>query len=802
MVNLKFDPPVITDGYATDLEFYCVNPDDKEDMILIPTNTPLTGSSISRCNGLYLEVTSTIELDKYKQQKIKGIIADGSTQYCFAATPAIIGYTPEQRLDVSNRIVRCSYPEVKPPTLEQFPGITNNCSIDGRKSTLQWNLPNGGIYSGFQVFWKEKTSGQIFSFAEAISGAPGYLSSTNLNADVQEYVVDGLIPGKVYQFGVLATTNLPAPIGMLYSEYNLNILECNLPLPTPSFKGFSRIFAIGPKVDGRVPNDLLTKAPSPSARLFEAINSDGIPYEVPLASEGVPNTDASYYLPPPGRDYATFLSDFDGRKSTHGAVSRDGIVSLAWEEVSFSNPDILSLFTSSQPNTNDPRPSRKWGYKVYRSHDNKLTWQNVTDQSGVIYSMDYAYRKRANTDLINQRMAFFTDYTVSSLQEYHDPSKGRDIDRARIYYYKIVPVFDGKELSFPPNAQHNIVKVTLPPPNMALVHRWMANRSHCLSMDKDVRISDDYSCEYNGIGSVGQAFPYRTGSTKYDQSGDLLVDRFELGCRFTRGDKVDDPATGLSHFDSALTSRPGKGDQTIYPQFQGYKTNGTFPDTSSAFRGCISQHSLASQSTPTGYKASYDQYIHGDCTGSSGLNLFPRTCTADQFSGLNPDVPKVTGYNYLVPGLPAQTELVNCSLPPEDPNFRFSHFESFKEPETSANFIMQSEFLAVFHNRFASTSRTRNFPIWGPAKGFDPDQPIDPDSNPEKVNMKVNNSWTTSNQCSINLASIDSEGYMKPRWIEVNDLSGGRISYKDDTAHNIKMMLYLHWPILGFQISS
>src|SRR5690606_34235413 len=33
IVNLKFDPPVITDGYATDLEIYCVNPDDHSEMV-------------------------------------------------------------------------------------------------------------------------------------------------------------------------------------------------------------------------------------------------------------------------------------------------------------------------------------------------------------------------------------------------------------------------------------------------------------------------------------------------------------------------------------------------------------------------------------------------------------------------------------------------------------------------------------------------------------------------------------------------------------------------------------------------
>src|SRR5690606_10139807 len=145
----------ITDGYATDLEFYCVDPDpnNQTNMVLLPKNTPLTGSSIGSCNGLYVETSGLIDLSKYKQQKVKGIIANSTTKYCFAATPVVIGYGPGLRLPVGERIIRCSYPEVKPPSLEQFPGLTNNCSISGRTSSLAWNLPNGGIYSGFQVYW-------------------------------------------------------------------------------------------------------------------------------------------------------------------------------------------------------------------------------------------------------------------------------------------------------------------------------------------------------------------------------------------------------------------------------------------------------------------------------------------------------------------------------------------------------------------------------------------------------------------------------------------------------------------------
>ena len=45
-----------------------------------------------------------------------------------------------------------------------------------------------------------------------------------------------------------------------------------------------------------------------------------------------------------------------------------------------------------------------------------------------------------------------------------------------------------------------------------------------------------YSCEYNGIGSSSLSVPWYPGSMVYDIGGDLLIDRFELGCNWTRGD--------------------------------------------------------------------------------------------------------------------------------------------------------------------------------------------------------------------------------------------------------------------------
>ena len=61
------------------------------------------------------------------------------------------------------------------------------------------------------------------------------------------------------------------------------------------------------------------------------------------------------------------------------------------------------------------------------------------------------------------RTARFTDYSVR-----FSPSEG-DVDKGRVYFYKIEMVYNGKTIPFV--GSENIIRVVLPPPNMAFAHR-------------------------------------------------------------------------------------------------------------------------------------------------------------------------------------------------------------------------------------------------------------------------------------------------------------------------------------------
>lgn len=748
VVTLKFDPPIVSAGYANLMEFYCVNPNNLSEMTKFDGTNVISGSGISSCEGLYLEDINP-SLSSYRAQKVKGLPINGTNKFCFAATPAILaGVATPIRLPAQDRIVRCSFPEIQPPSNKEFPGLNNSCVISGVTATLSWPLPTAGVYSGFKLFWKEKNS-RNYSFPAAVSGSLDYTSSPELGATITTHTLPDLVPGRTYQVGVLATVDMDAPVPDVYSEYNLKVIECAIPLPTAIFNGFSRILALGPKLDGRVPNSS-GHLPPVQAQMYEAINQDGIPYEVRTDATGVPSASLNF-VAPPGRDYGLdFIGNLDGKKNTEDrSMSRTGIVSLAWEDVTLSSTEAQTMYESNQSATS--RSDRPWGYKIYRSSDNKLTWELLSNESSNIYSMNYTYRVRSNSSDIIKRMAFFTDYSVNSLKEFHDSANGRDIERARIYFYRIVPTFDGKPMTVT-NGSHNVVRVTLPPPNMALVHRWMANRARCLELGLSPTLGDNYSCKYTGIGATPASLPHRVDETNLDLASDLLVDRYELGCKYTRGDLTVEPKLGASEFRLPPASRRDPNDNNYFPLFDGHSTFDNVISTN-VFKGCTGDNSDSrlgdTEDYPSGFEAKYQRFLQGDCVGRHQEQLASSACSAAAFS-----INNFSNYSYGTPGAGNSSTIPDCSVnPANSPTNAASKYGHQYGP----NYSMQSEFLAVFHN--AGNRPNRVAPTFGPA-------PVD--VRQAVVKSNGDDIGAVSN-CWINLAAIDGSGFMKPRWMNLNE---------------------------------
>lgn len=749
-VDLRFTPPLLSVGHATGMEFYCVNPTNHLHMIPL-SSSPITTSEIPRCQGLYLPDSEPGSLANFQSFKVKGVNATAGLEYCFAATPVISG-PPDYRLSPADRIVRCIYPEVIPPTISQFPGISGGCQIDGNSATVNWTKPKGGVYSGFKVFWKEKNSAEKFSYADAIAGSYNS-NSISLNADATQFKIENLMPGKNFQVGVLAVVDM-SPYPNLYSEFNLNVAECNIPLPIAQFKGFTRILSLGPKLDGRVNNDSTKKIPE-SARIYEAVNSDGIPFEVPMVSFTEVDKSETFYLNAPGDNSATsFNSLADTAAGANGSsMSKDGIISLSWEEVELDTLGAKDFFSGGQDH-DVLRDKRKWGYRVYRSSDNKLSWQELTQKngSGLIHARNHLYFPHPGKPGITKRMAFFTDYSVYSLEEFFDNGKQLEVERARNYFYKIVPVFNNQEITYS-SPSHHIVKVTLPPPNMALVHRWMANRGRCLEIGKAPNIGNNYSCPYNGIGAVSPSVPELTGNTILDQRGDLLIDRQELGCRYTRGDISSTPESGLSAFE-------GNTNLNTLSNFRGFPIlSGGIENPSVKFSGCVGEFNPTFGETPENFSPDFTSVLQGDCIGAHLQRMALNSCTSYTSFFHQADIK--------TPGVPLSATAPDCTQNTQENDNHPNNIAAAYTFKNRSKYVMQSEPLAVFYNRASGTGH--NLPIHGPALNTEPEPEI------------KNRSWLyrgASDSCSINLAAIDGSGYMHPRWVSISELSKHDIVFK------------------------
>ncbi|PIS09934.1 MAG: hypothetical protein COT73_12110, partial [Bdellovibrio sp. CG10_big_fil_rev_8_21_14_0_10_47_8] len=92
-----------------------------------------------------------------------------------------------------------------------------------------------------------------------------------------------------------------------------------------------------------------------------------------------------------------------------------------------------------------------------------------------------------------------------------------------VYYYVVRPTISGT--AYPTTESYSEIRVVAPPANMGLVHRWIANQEVCGLLGKTSDATNNYRCPFTGQGNVGNY---------YDIEHDMIVDRFEAGCNYTR----------------------------------------------------------------------------------------------------------------------------------------------------------------------------------------------------------------------------------------------------------------------------
>jgi frataxin-like iron-binding protein CyaY len=851
-INLNIIPPVLSQGYANKIEVHCFKPGEITDLKKV--SFPKDGSTIALadlthpCHGLRAKVVIDSDLENLNQVnesnlkdiyqlKVSGVknINDVgfSANYCFSVSLAIDlpAYGSYYRgTPFSSFVTKCISPEIITPSREQFVGMTEACSVNKDSLTVNWVAPSKGLYSHYKLFWKIKDE-KNYSFKDGIAGLAAYsnleLSDTNLNQ-----TLSGLQVGVTYEVGVLSYAKNGS--NYYFSEDNFNIASCNIPMPkAKAFEGFTRIFAIGPKVDGRYPIDLSLDNENSifhtDALIVEALNQDAIPYEVEAGASPTFSLPPGFYKPLPQipvipdnqkPEMTNFTQDFDGVSNTEGkASSKKGIISLAWKnvELDFKTAD----FNTSQ-NHASLRDSRKTGYNIYRSEDNKLSWVKVNEAP--IHSADYSYLPRSNASTVMEKMAFFTDYSVSFSESKVQAERGV-VERGRIYYYKIVPVYiDGKgkarDLQYLTESKgHHIVKVILPPPNMALVHRWMSNRTACMEIDREdeINLDQNYSCPFIGVGAKPSSSPWKVGEGIIDQGGDLLVDRFELGCNITRGDLINggQPQLGNSYFylsplpnlnstEAKLDPAPGNTDDLEFTSlyfFKGRAIGSSGADLGPLLgcTGVIDQdhnqlgldssaeddinsinplfwNSVTEQNTD---KVSYKNVLFGDCVSSDSLEIVDSYVAPENIIDLRVATASFPGVNNH-PELEVRKDGSTLDFESRQALFASPDYvSSFSNPDFLRNIFTQSEYAAVFYNRVKKDVNYYSPNPLGPNGGI------------------INSSHTlAANQCYINLAAIGADSYWKARWIPSNGLdrlrgeSGSNVYKKNLTQLSTNTNLY------------
>lgn len=761
--------------------------------------------------------------------------------------------------DEQNAIISCISPQIKGPTLQEFAGRRENvCEFDDTdpsnlRMKVKWFEPDGGFWENFRVFWKEydptSTNPDIagaFNFQKAIDTANQvgsvYLSANAAGSTAKEYLVaSGLQPGKKYHIGVLPYFQLGGVDQ--FGEFNTATRECAVPYPKAIFNEWTNVLAVGPKVDGRSPakHDDVTDAWS-TTRIFETLTSAKVPEEVQMdAPNSITPVDANLL----GSSTNLFNGVY-GKKDANDNISEgphrysnSGIVHLEFKDLLIDHRDVstsyyddkttfhtlrefvmdgdTTKFTEMNEGWEDGetygvtpahKRNRKIGYKIFRSHDNQKTWVDLTqhneflnpfqtdDNEGLIYSTPVTYFKINGRGRTTERRVQFTDYSVK-----HYEDVDGIVSRGRVYWYKVVPYIDGVPLEYKDaeSNPHHVLRVVLPPPNMAFVSRLMANRQACIELGKESLIRKGagqyYSCPYNGIGAVGMQKPWSTTATFYDMGGDLLVDRYELGCNWSRGDMTDGAP------DSSLSDSVAGNDTLLFGLYKNFTEDSGI--SGSPMKGCFqvgSQYqgfgSQYSNSEPTNYgpngggetEFSYKQVIPGDCFGSGESVIYNGSyerCAEILGDGGNPDDWTLQFPGAFTPAADDYRLIGDCLRPytaeyfNRDPSLPFDNttFVPTNGVENMDPYAAHSEFGAVFYRRTKQSSGNSGY-IRTLQKYFSAN-----DSGSGQKRFLDTGARYDHSSCSINLygvsnlplgqgasTSVSHTTNIRPRWLSIDEM--------------------------------
>lgn len=177
----------------------------------------------------------------------------------------------------------------------------------------------------------------------------------------------------------------------------------------------------------------------------------------------------------------------------------------------------------------------------------KLHWKDFimagtgTEYSNATINGWHVYRRAHGDDYdfdnpINGASTPLTFDTRSYVDTYNSTTNAdliaEDDDKGKVFFYTVRPLDSKNNIPTVTKESFSEVRMVLPPKNMVMVHRWIANREVCEKMHQQEFIDGrkNFRCPYRGPGEV---LDTSDNLYYYDIQADLLVDLVEAGCPYT-----------------------------------------------------------------------------------------------------------------------------------------------------------------------------------------------------------------------------------------------------------------------------
>lgn len=558
--TLVFEPASFTQGIFDEYRVYIVDGAKRIDVTQTTNTQKLEGEG--DYDGFYLHSFSP-RIKNSTLVRLRGL--KENKEYRFDILPWVnreIERSPGNVEQISYTDEGLSNTKAYTPRLlvANFDGVTASCKNPTATSfSIDWETPIGfktayevfikpvpqeGNLEQAEAFWDEVqrkiSTGMSTSAAEtatATEGLPrGGFERRLISVSNTSYLFQSLTPDTSYHY-LLRTYMFDPNTGNITRSSNASLSFCQTKSALAVYKGITAngIFAIGPKTDSfhRV-NSSMTSAQMQRGVIAEKMTK----------TEGGEEVFVEKNIP---------LEVHENLSCLGKTCSKNGIVRIQIEGVELTggvkfHHIIENDFTGQS------------GYRVYRFIKGSNNGTCTDPLAGGLYVMEGCWEEvtreliKSRVSSVNSNLTYvdFVDYSLPPQLTANHEALSPEL---RTVYYKVLPFKNGyTPIHYSEGESRTlddlIIKIIMPSYNQALLHPWAVNKRFC---DKIGRKFDRAkgSCTYNGLGSL-----VRSGNeNQYHLGGYLLVDRFPVGCKFSRGDS----SKNAPHADNAAYLGAPKG---------------------------------------------------------------------------------------------------------------------------------------------------------------------------------------------------------------------------------------------------